>query len=176
MRVSIFVDGANIFYMQKDTLRWWIDLHKLLKWIESKTQGEIVDAFYYVGEEQPPDDRQQAFLSALTRIGYSVITKELKNIVQSDGRVVRKANLDIEIVLDMFNTVDNYDMAVLMSGDGDFERPLKLLRARGKRVLVLSTEGFIARELREVAGMHFVDFENIREEVQKDQIEYGHET
>jgi len=42
-------------------------------------------------------------------------------------------------------------------------------------VLVLSTEGFIARELREVAGMHFVDFETIREHVQKDQIDYNHE-
>ena len=171
MRISIFVDGANIFYMQKDALNWWIDLHKLLRWIESKTGGEIVDAFYYVGEEQPPDPRQQSFLGALTRMGYSVITKELKSIVQSNGTVIRKANLDIEIVLDMFNTIENYDMAVLVSGDGDFQRPLKLLRARGKRVLVLSTEGFIARELREVAGMHFVDFEEIRVEVQKEQYE-----
>jgi len=121
-----------------------------------------------VREENPPDTRQQGFLTALADIGYSIITKELKIIVLDDGREIRKANLDIEIVLDMFNTIENYDMAILVSGDGDFERPLRLLRARGKRFMVMSTKRFIARELREVAGMHFIDFEDIRSEVQKD--------
>lgn len=80
---------------------------------------------------------------------------------------VRKANLDIEIVLDMFNSIEHYDMAVLVSGDGDFERPLQLLRARGKKFLIMSTQGFVAREIREVAGMHFIDFEDIKCEIQK---------
>ena len=168
MKISVFVDGANVFYMQKDELKWWINFEKLLRWIENKTAGEIIDAYYYVGEENPPDTRQQGFLTALADIGYSIITKELKIIVLDDGREIRKANLDIEIVLDMFNTIENYDMAILVSGDGDFERPLRLLRARGKRFMVMSTKRFIARELREVAGMHFVDFEDIRSEVQKD--------
>ena len=48
--------------------------------------------------------------------------------------------MDVEIVLDMFNTVDSYDMAILVSGDGDFERALNLLRARGKRFIVVSTD------------------------------------
>ena len=68
----------------------------------------------------------------------------------------------------MFNTIDHYDMAVLVSGDGDFERPINLLKARGKRYLVMATKNFIARELREAVGMHYVDFENIRELVEKD--------
>jgi uncharacterized LabA/DUF88 family protein len=88
--------------------------------------------------------------------------------MQADGTSTQKANLDIEIVLDMFNTIDHYDLAMLVSGDGDFERPLQLLRARGKRFLVLSTLGFVARELREVAGMHYIDFEDIREHVERE--------
>jgi uncharacterized LabA/DUF88 family protein len=88
--------------------------------------------------------------------------------MQADGTPTQKANLDIEMVLDMFNTIDHYDLATLVSGDGDFERPLQLLRARGKRFIVLSTQGFIARELREVAGMHFIDFQDIRERVERD--------
>ena len=68
----------------------------------------------------------------------------------------------------MFNTIDHYDMAMLVSGDGDCERPLPFLRARGKRFVVLSTHGFIARELREVAGMHYIDFQDIRERVQRE--------
>jgi uncharacterized LabA/DUF88 family protein len=68
----------------------------------------------------------------------------------------------------MFNTIDHYDLAMLVSGDGDFARPLQLLWARGKRFIVLSTQGFVARELREVAGMHCIDFPDIREQVERD--------
>lgn len=163
MKISIFVDGANMFYMQKDQLNWWIDWTKFLDWI--KLKGDVVDAFYYIGVDVPPEAKQEAFLKFITYTGYSLITKDLKTIIQEDGTPKRKANLDIEIVLDMFNTIDHYDMAVLVSGDGDFERPLQLLRARGKRFLVVSTQGFVAKEIREVAGMHFVDFDNIRSQV-----------
>ncbi len=165
MKISVFVDGANFFYMQRDQLHWWIDPSKLLSWIEAK--GEVVDAFYYVGVDIPPEARQDAFLKALTYMGYSLVTKGLKTIVLEDGQVKKKANLDIEIVLDMFNTIEHYDLAVLLSGDGDFERPLQLLRARGKKFLVMSTQGIVAREIREVAGRHYVDFQDIREQMEK---------
>lgn len=165
MRVSVFVDGANFFYMQKDRLHWWVDPKKLLEWI--RTKGELVDAYYYVGVDSRSEPQQDNFLKALTYMGYSLVTKELKTISLEDGTERKKANLDIEIVLDMFNTIDGYDLAVLVSGDADFERPLALLRARGKKFLVLSTQGFVAREIRAIAGMHFTDFQDIRAEVEK---------
>ena len=40
----------------------------------------------------------------LTYMGYSLVTKDLKHVLQDDGTYKQKANLDIEIVLDMFNT------------------------------------------------------------------------
>ena len=165
MRISVFVDGANFFYIQRDHLQWWIDPSRLLKWVATK--GEIVDAFYYVAVDIPSEARQDAFLKALTYMGFALVTKDLKTIVQEDGQLKKKANLDIEIVLDMFNTIDHYDMAVLVSGDGDFERPLQLLRSRGKKFIVLSTQAAVAREIREVAGRHFVDFKDIRKRVEK---------
>jgi uncharacterized LabA/DUF88 family protein len=166
MRVSLFIDGANFFYMQKDSLCWWADPKKILDFVSTK--GDIVDAFYYIGVEAPPAARQENYLKALTNMGYVIVDKTLKQILQNDGSVKQKANLDIEIVLDMFNTIEHYDMAVLVSGDGDFERPLELLRARGKRFLVMSTQGVIAHELRTVAGMHYIDFREIRDQVEKD--------
>ena len=67
--------------------------------------------------------------------------------------------------------IDGYDMAVLVSGDGDFRRPLELLRTRGKQFLVISTHGTFARELREVAGRHFVDLCDIRSCVEQNRTE-----
>lgn len=152
--------------MQRDKLKWWSDPKKIINYLSEK--GEIVDAFYYIGRGTPPEEKQRKYLDILPSLGYTVYTKEIKTIYQDDGTTTQKANLDIEIVLDMFNTIDHYDMAVLLSGDGDFERPLSLLRARGKKFLVLSTQGFIASELRKVAGMHFIDFNDIKEKVIKD--------
>jgi uncharacterized LabA/DUF88 family protein len=101
-------------------------------------------------------------------MGFRVESKAIKTFTQSDGTEKHKANLDIEIVLDMFNTINNYDEAILVSGDADFGRALQILRARGKNFLVLSTKGFVASEIRAIAGMHYRDFQEIREAVEKD--------
>lgn len=166
MRISVFLDGANFFFMQKEKLGWFADPRRLLEYISTK--GEINEAFYYIGQDAPPASRQQAFLDALPGMGYSLVSKQIKTIYDTKtGTSKRKANLDIEIVLDMFNTIEHYDMAVLVSGDGDFERALQLLRARGKQLLVIATDGFIARELRSVAGRHYVDMESIKTEIER---------
>lgn len=167
MQVSVFVDGANFFFMQKDGLGWFADPKKLLDYIEN-TYGEISDAFYYIGKDAPPDARQQAFLDALPEMGFSVVTKQIKTIYDSkNGTMKKKANLDIEIVLDMFNTIESYNLAVLVSGDGDFDRALQLLKARGKRVVVMSTTNFIASELRATVGRHYIDLSTLKEDIQK---------
>jgi uncharacterized LabA/DUF88 family protein len=75
-------------------------------------------------------DRLCTIATSALDIGFALVTKQLKTIMQADGTQTQKANLDIEIVLNMSNTIDHYDMAMLVSGDGDFEWPLQLLRAR----------------------------------------------
>ena len=67
----------------------------------------------------------------------------------------------------MFNTIDHYDKAILISGDGDFERALTLLRARGKQFSVIATDKFIARELLNVAGRHYIRMDDIKDKIEK---------
>lgn len=165
MRIAVFVDGANYFYMQKK-LGWSIDAKKLLDFC--RNLGELEDAYYYIGTDAPPEAQQQAYLTALTCIGYSLVTKPIKTIYDPEsGESKQKANLDIEIVLDLFNTIDNYDMAVLVSGDGDFERALQLLKARGKKFKVIATAGMVAKEIRTICGMHYIDLTDIRDKVER---------
>jgi uncharacterized LabA/DUF88 family protein len=166
-RIAVFVDGANFFYMQKRDLGHFLDPKKLLTYI--KQFGDISDAYYYIGQDALPEAAQQVYLDALPRMGYSVVTKPIKTIFDPEtGATRKKANLDIEIVLDMFNTIDNYDMAILVSGDGDFERAMQLLKSRGKQFKVMSTARFVASELRKVAGMHYIDFTDIADQLKKD--------
>lgn len=157
MRIAIFVDGSNLFYTQR-SLGWRVDLHKFIEYFNQV--GQVVDAYYYSGLRFPLSENKQKFLDNLPALGYVAITKAGK--MQASGF---KANLDIEIVLDMFNTIDTYDAAVLVSGDGDFERALNLLRARGKRFYVVSTARSVAKELLAICGMHYIDLLDIKDYV-----------
>jgi uncharacterized LabA/DUF88 family protein len=159
-RVAVFIDGANIFYTQRDKLHWWIDFKKLRSYFDEL--GSIVECIFYTGQGAPPEVTQEKFLDFLSHNGYSIETKTIKTIQDADGTTSQKANLDIELVLDMFNQIDNYDLAILVSGDGDFERPLKLLRARGKSFRVLSTQGAVAQEIRRFAGPNYIDLQTLR--------------
>jgi uncharacterized LabA/DUF88 family protein len=66
----------------------------------------------------------------------------------------------------MFSTVDQYDRVILFSGDGDFERAIELLRAKNTHITVVSTEGMIARELRNVTD-RYIDLNAIRSYIEK---------
>jgi uncharacterized LabA/DUF88 family protein len=167
-RIAVFVDGSNLFYMQKNILGTFIDLEKLLGFIENF--GNIVDAYYYTGQDlQNEENKQQGFIDKLPHIGFSVVTKPVKLIFDHTfGKTHKKANLDVEIVLDMFNTIDNYDEAILISGDGDFVRPIELLRAKGKTFKVFATRETIAQDLLKLAGRHYVDFKDILKQLERD--------
>jgi uncharacterized LabA/DUF88 family protein len=114
------------------------------------------------------DPRDENFVRFLAYAGYVVRTKRLKTIFDAEtGETTQKANLDVEIVMDMFNTVENYDKAVLLSGDGDFERALELLRSRGREICVVSTQNWIAAELRMAVGSHFIDLQDLRDKIER---------
>ncbi len=160
-RVAVFVDGSNLFYTQRD-MGWIVALDKFLSYLE-ETYGNITDAYYYIGKGTLPAEGQQQFLDAVVESGYTLVTKTLKTIRNDDGTVKKKANLDIEIVLDMFNTIDTYDLAVLVSGDGDFDRALQQLRARGKEFFVFSTDEYVAKEIRQTAGRRYINLNGLKD-------------
>lgn len=147
MRVSVFIDGVNLYSTQQ-YLNWSIDFTKILDYCRSF--GEVVKATYYVGADSPMATQDCTFLEDLVEAGYGVQVKAVKMMTLSDLSVHQRANQHMDIAIDLFNTLEDYDLAVLVSGDGDFERAVMQLKARGKDVMVLSTAGFIAPEMMNV--------------------------
>lgn len=163
-RLSIFVDGNNMFYAQQKN-GWFFDPRRVLKHFTSPEGTQLINAFWYTGLKDPQD--QRGFRDALINLGYTVRTKILKEYYDdTSGRYSQKANLDIEIVIDMFNTVEQYDRVVLFSGDGDFERAIELLRSKSTHITVVSTEGMIARELRNATDC-YIDLNDMRPTIEK---------
>jgi uncharacterized LabA/DUF88 family protein len=163
-RLSIFVDGNNMFYAQQKN-GWFFDPKRVLAYFTRDPSTELINAFWYTGIKDQQD--QRGFRDALISLGYTVRTKILKEYYDDNsGRFSQKANLDIEIVIDMFNTVEQYNQVVLFSGDGDFERAIELLRSKNTHITVVSTEGMIARELRNATD-RYIDLNDIRPFMEK---------
>ena len=163
-KISIFVDGNNMFYAQQKN-GWFFDPRKVIDYFSEESGFMLINAFWYTGLKDSQD--QRGFRDALISLGYTVRTKILKEYYDdSSGRFSQKANLDIEIVVDMFNTVDQYDRVVLFSGDGDFERAIELLRSKNTHITVVSTDGMIARELRNATD-RYIDLNEIRPCIEK---------
>ena len=58
---------------------------------------------------------------------------------------------------------NNFDRAVVLSGDGDFLPVLKHLKTNGKEIIILARGPRTAKEIRQFAGNNFRDFEYLRE-------------
>jgi len=145
--VAVFVDVANIFYAAK-AAGADIDYVTLLK--AAVAGRDFVRAYAYTGLD-PDNENQRNFHSFLARHGYKVVSKDIRKY--GDGKV--KANLDIELVVDMMKTARNLDVAIVVSGDGDFAPAIRAVQEMGVRVEVISFRGNTSSDLIEVADAFY---------------------
>ena len=76
----------------------------------------------------------------LKRAGFTVIFKPTTTI-EKNGEMVTKGNVDTDLVLHAMLEHDNYDGAVIASGDGDFHSLAKHLKGEGKLANVMVPSG-----------------------------------
>ncbi len=143
--VAVFVDVANIFYAAK-AAGVDIDYVTLLK--SAGAGRDLVRAYAYTGLD-PDNENQRNFHDFLRRHGYKVVSKDIRKY--GDGKV--KANLDIELVVDMMKTARNLDIAIVVSGDGDFAPAIRAVQEMGVRCEVISFRGNTSSDLIEVADL-----------------------
>lgn len=159
-RIALFVDGANMDWACRRA-GYFVDYGKAREFFTAG--GLFYAAYYYVADFTDRDPLQIRFLDFLARAGYIVRRRSVKILYDEDtGERILKGNLDTEIVLDMLNTVDNYDVAFLFSGDSDFDRAVDLMRSRGKRVYVVTAARQLSRELMYAADKPIFFLESCR--------------
>ena len=151
-RIAIFIDGNNLFHAAR-TIGIEVDYAKLLKLLCKK--GSLLRAFFYTGVDENAS-KQQGFLLWMRRNGYRVIQKELK--VFPDG--TKKANLDVEIAVDMLSLSGKYDTAVLVSGDEDFAYAVNAVAYKGARIEIAGFRNNTSPKLIDVAD-RFIDLDSL---------------
>ena len=144
---QLFIDDANMFFAQKN-MGWFIDWRKISVYFSK--QYSISQANYYTGLGADIAKRQSYF-QRLEKSGYSVITKPLKKIFINKDKYILKANVDVEIATDLIYFRSNFDIAILFSGDSDFEYVVKRLQKEGKSIIVCAQNRGLSRELRNCA-------------------------
>jgi len=158
-RVGVFVDVANV-ELGADRLRARIDWGKVLRMLTRDRQLVRAIAYAPVHDDPGVSRETQRFVEPFLDKGYKITTKPLKRF--ADGSV--KANVDIELALDVVNMLDRLDVVCLVSGDGDFEPLVVAAQNRGVRVEVVSVGSSTASSLRQAADRH-IDLQSILSEI-----------
>jgi uncharacterized LabA/DUF88 family protein len=113
--------------------------------------------------------RRVRFYKKLETFGYDLILKPVKTYVDDDGAVRRKANCDVDMAFHLMRDRDQFDQAVVLSGDGDFLPVLKFLRAQNKMVRIMARGPRTAKEVKQFAGDKFLDFTRLRHRLAMDE-------
>jgi uncharacterized LabA/DUF88 family protein len=157
-RIAIFIDGSNLFY-GANQLNCEVDYRKLLAQL---TQGRpLLRAYFYTGVD-PQNDKQRGFLLWLRHNGYRVVAKDL--ITMPDQS--KKANLEVEMAIDMIGICSYCDTVVLLSGNGDLAYALNQVSYKGVQVEVVGLRSMVSDALLSVAD-RYVDLAEIRDGIQK---------
>jgi uncharacterized LabA/DUF88 family protein len=130
-RVTIFIDEANLYHAALER-GIAIDYAKFLALL--KATSPDCHAIAYVATDRT-NPRQKGFLSALKRQGLELVTQEI--IRRRDGSL--KGNVDLRLGAELLvKRIQDYDTAILVSGDADFVPVIEQSRSQGKRIEVVS--------------------------------------
>jgi uncharacterized LabA/DUF88 family protein len=157
-RVIVFIDGSNLFYAASD-LQIEIDYIKLLNYLVDN--AALVHVLFYTGSD-PTNEKQCKFLKWMSCSGFRVIAKALSQAPNSP----KKANLDVEIAVDMLLLARHCDTAVLVSGDGDFAYVVDAIAHQGVRVEVVGLRSMTSSALIDVADC-YINLADIQQTVKK---------
>jgi uncharacterized LabA/DUF88 family protein len=151
-KVAIFIDGSNLYHSVKNNF----GRHDLnfTEFANKLSAGRKLFRIYYYNVLQDPSQypdgyrEQQEFLDALRKTPYLEV--RLGSTKKSLG--VEKG-IDVMIATDLlyFAWRGFYDVAILVSGDGDFAYAVQAVKNMGKHVEVAYFESGASKDLLEVA-------------------------
>lgn len=163
-KTAVFIDWANV-HGWEEKLRWEIDLHKLHQYLQLYKQ--VKDTRFYFGTDTHPASKEQ--IKQARKVGFKIITKPVKYLPVKDRDITlwrRKCDFDLEIGLDCFERLDEFDSFIFFSGDGDFATLYKRLIKRRKQVIVIFGKGTLGKEVAKIKqGIFLCNVNNIRSQI-----------
>jgi len=164
-RNIVVIDFANVDRWQ-DSLGWVVGIKNLGQLVKHVATGKKFLRRFYYGLDYGPKDKSVHLTPWSTTIhtqaqysGFEIVSKRVKYIPDKNyvTGYISKCNLDIEMAVDLIREKDNYDTAIIFSGDGDlayvcryvhelFRKTIYIFGARdhvGKELIDAKREGII---------------------------------
>ncbi|MBI2669897.1 MAG: NYN domain-containing protein [Candidatus Yanofskybacteria bacterium] len=143
-RVGVFVDAQNMYHSARNLYKAKLNFKKVLEMAVGNRR--LIRAFIYVIRTESGEEK--AFVEALEKGGYEIKDKDLQ--IFPGG--MKKADWDVGMAMDAVILSDKIDVAVLVTGDGDFVPLVEYLRiSQGLKVEVISFGRSTSAKLKEAA-------------------------
>lgn len=150
-----FIDSQNLNLSIRNQ-GWILDFRKFRKYLEEKYG--VTKAFIFIGYVP----QNQDLYTNLQKDGFILIFKPTLQL--PDGKV--KGNVDAELVLHTMVEYNNYDKALIVTGDGDFYCLVDFLIKQNKllKLMVPNKDSFssLFRKLM----LHTVFMNNLKEKLE----------
>ena len=150
-----FIDSQNLNLAIRG-LGWSLDFQKFRKYIADKYG--ISKAFLFIG--YVPEN--QTLYTSLQKYGYILVFKPTLKL--PDGRV--KGNVDAELVLHAMIEYENYDKALIVTGDGDFYCLVSYLIKQDKLLKLMVPDKNKYSSLYRKLMSHIVFMNELKEKIQ----------
>ena len=146
-KTAVFIDWANVYgwYRNQDDS---LEPQDLVAYLKSYEKVDSIN-FYY-GTDKTLGS--QKFIDSINDIvDCDLVTKPVKYIeIEGTSVLQKKCDFDLEIGLDCFKMLDNYEGFIFFSGDGDFATLYTRLIEENKQVVVIYQKGHLGREVWEI--------------------------
>jgi uncharacterized LabA/DUF88 family protein len=133
--IYVFIDSQNLNLGVKNSIvkngvtlyqGWPLDYRKLFLYL--KTKYNVIKTFLFIGKV-PGNENLYQYLS---NIGYQMEYKPTLQYVNGNNTPQTKGNVDSELVLHTMIEYNNFDKAIIVSGDGDYFCLVEYLEKNGK--------------------------------------------
>lgn len=163
-RAMLFVDAQNLFHGGNSySSDFRCDALKLKQ--ELCSDYDLIRAYWFDSYPEGSENNKEHFFYFLDMNGYRVDANPLR---ERDGGYIEKGadiGLATELIAQGFD--DSYEVATVVSGDGDFARAIKYVQDEGKIVNIASFDNHISSDFKRMAD-NFIQLDEIANDISRD--------
>lgn len=137
-KAMVFIDGNNLYFgLKKNVGNYNLNYAKFIRSIVG--DAELVRAYFYTAVFKKEDDDklfngQQKFLTYLLDVPYMQV---MPGRIEKRGEELVEKGVDVRMAIDLvrFGANNLYDVAYVISGDGDYAPAVNAVKDMGHNVI-----------------------------------------
>lgn len=143
-RLGIFIDVSNLYYSISKRYNGKLDYSKLMKFL--KDIGDVKRAIAYGAQI---GNKASSFIYCLKGLGFETKYKKPKTY-ERENISYRKADWDVGITIDVIDNINDFDIIILGTADGDLLPLVDWIKKQNKEVIIVACN--ISSRLKTVAS------------------------